>query len=36
MLFLPDAPSYLARKGQIGKAKKTLSWLYDLNEENTW
>jgi hypothetical protein len=27
MIFLPDTPSYLARKGKTEKATKSLAWL---------
>ena len=33
MIFLPDTPSHLARKGQTEKATKALAWLRGTSED---
>ena len=34
MMFLPDTPSHLARKGQAEKAAKALAWLRGTSEDD--
>ena len=34
MIFLPETPSFLARKGKSEKATKALAWLRGTSYEN--